>query len=78
LSWPEKTGQEIGKPNRREHRLVTVLCDGNELGFAPVAFCRSGDHASVAIDRQHTDHRQMAASRDLEGDARLDRTVNHK
>ena len=40
--------------NRREHRLVTVLLDGSELGFAPVAFCRSGDHASAAINKPRT------------------------
>jgi hypothetical protein len=70
LNWPEKHRPRIGRPNRREHRLVTVLCDGNELGFAPDAFCRSGGHASVAIGRQRTDRRQMAASQDLDGDAK--------
>ena len=75
LNWPEKHRPRIGRPNRREHRLVTVLCDGSELGFAPVAFCRSGDHASVAIDKPRTDRRRMAASRDLDGGAGLDRTV---
>jgi hypothetical protein len=37
LSWPEKDRPRIGSANRREHRLVTVLLDGSELGFAPVA-----------------------------------------
>jgi hypothetical protein len=27
----------VSRFNRREHRLVTVLCDGSELVFAPVA-----------------------------------------
>ena len=75
MNWPEIDRPRIGGANRREHRLVTVLCDGNELGFAPVAFCRSGGHASVAIDKQRTDRRRMAASRDLDGGAGLDRTV---
>jgi len=78
LNWPEKDRPRIGGANRREHRLVTVLCDGNELGLAPVAFCRSGGHASAAIDKQRTDRRRMAASQDLDGDAKLDRTVNYK
>jgi hypothetical protein len=71
LSWPEKDRPSIGRAkavraavvsrfNRREHRLVTALSDGGELGLAPVAFCRSGSHASVAIDKQRTDCRRMA------------------
>jgi hypothetical protein len=28
----------VSRFNRREHRLVTVLWDGSELVFAPVAF----------------------------------------
>jgi hypothetical protein len=86
LSRPEKDRPSIGRAkavcaavvsrfNRREHRLVTVLCDGSELVFAPVAFYRSGDHASAAINKPRPDRRRMAASRDLDGDARLDRTV---
>ena len=57
-SRPEKDRPEIGRANRREHRLVTVLLDGCEPGFAPVAFCRSGDHASVAINKPRTDCRR--------------------
>jgi len=30
-----------GRGNWREHRLVTVLLDGSELGFAPVVFLQS-------------------------------------
>jgi hypothetical protein len=75
LNWLEKDRPRIGGANRREHRLFTVLCDGSKLGFAPVAFCRSGGHANVAIDKQRTDRRRMAASRDLDGGAGLDRTV---
>ena len=72
-SWPEKTGQ-----NRRNQPARTSAChrliDGSELGFAPVASCRPGDHVSAA-NKSRAHCGPMAASRDLDGDAKLDRTV---
>ena len=46
-SWPEKTGRRTAW---REHRLVTVLLDGSELGFAtePVDVAATKTPFSVA------------------------------
>jgi len=50
-------------------------------GLAPVPHLQvplalmSGSHASIALDEQRADCRPMAASQDLDGAARRDRTV---
>jgi hypothetical protein len=64
----------VSRFNRRERRLVTVLLDGGELGFAPVAHLQ-GPAITQALPFSNADCRRMAASQDLDGDAWLDRTV---
>jgi hypothetical protein len=64
-----------GRGNWREHRLVTVLLDGSELGFAPVVFSQSAITQALPFNQQRIDRRRMAASQDLDGDAGLDCTV---